>query len=142
MRQFLLDTNICVHLLKNEYGVKEKIVEVGTKSCYLSEITIAELLYGIENSAAVKRQQNIESFNSLRSLFLDRTLPISNVLDEYARQKAALRRVGRPIGEFDLLIGSTAIVHGLKLVTRNTKDFQNLDGIQLENWIDNNLESV
>lgn len=136
MSQFLLDTNICVHLLKNEYGIKEKIAQVGTKSCFLSEITLAELLYGIENSAPTKRKENVERFESLRSLFSGRTLPISNVLYEYARQKANVRRIGRPVGEFDLLIGSTAIVHGLTLVTRNTKDFQNLDRIQLENWID------
>ncbi|MCP1383616.1 PIN domain-containing protein [Runella salmonicolor] len=136
MNQFLLDTNICVHLLKNEYGIKEKIAAVGTKSCFLSEITIAELLYGIENSAPTKRKENIECFENLRSLFLGRTLPISNVLYEYARQKASVRRIGRPVGEFDLLIGATSIVHGLTLVTRNTKDFQNLERIQLENWID------
>jgi tRNA(fMet)-specific endonuclease VapC len=40
------------------------------------------------------------------------------------------------VGEFDLLIGSTAIVHDLVLITRNTKDFAGLDGIELENWID------
>lgn len=136
MSQFLLDTNICVHLLKNEYGIKEKIAEVGTKSCFLSEITLAELLYGIENSAPTKRKENIQRFENLRSLFLGRTLPISNVLYEYARQKANVRRIGRPVGEFDLLIGATSIVHGLTLVTRNTKDFQNLDRIRLENWID------
>lgn len=136
MSQFLLDTNICVHLLKNEYGIKEKIAQVGTKSCFLSEITLAELLYGIENSAPTKRKENVERFESLRSLFSGRTLPISNVLYEYARQKANVRRIGRPVGEFDLLIGATSIVHGLTLVTRNTKDFQNLDRIQLENWID------
>jgi tRNA(fMet)-specific endonuclease VapC len=136
MSQFLLDTNVCVHLLKNEYGIKEKIAAVGTKSCFLSEITIAELLYGIENSAPTKRKENIERFENLRSLFLGRTLPISNVLYEYARQKASVRRIGRPVGEFDLLIGATSIVHGLTLVTRNTKDYQNLDRIRLENWID------
>ncbi|HAO49422.1 MAG TPA: VapC toxin family PIN domain ribonuclease, partial [Runella sp.] len=62
MSQFLLDTNICVHLLKNEYGIKEKIAEVGVKLCFLSEITLAELLYGIENSAPTKRENNIERF--------------------------------------------------------------------------------
>lgn len=41
MSIYLLDTNICVHLLKDEYKVKEKIAEVGSESCFLSEITIA-----------------------------------------------------------------------------------------------------
>lgn len=136
MSRYLLDTNICVHLIKGEFGIKEKIAQVGTKSCYLSEVTIAELLFGIENSAPDRRRLNQERFHDFQILFSDRILPISEVLAEYARQKAALRRMGRPIGEFDLLIGATAIVRSLTLVTRNTKDFANLGGIQLENWID------
>mgnify|MGYP000269925007 CR=1 FL=1 len=135
MNTFLLDTNICVHLLKNEYGIKEKIAKVGTTSCFLSEITMAELLFGIENSAPTRRSENIKRFDNLSLLFSNRILSISNVLHEYAKQKANVRRIGKPVGEFDLLIGATAIVHGLTLVTRNTKDFENLEGIQLENWI-------
>ncbi|GAB4019578.1 type II toxin-antitoxin system VapC family toxin [Spirosoma migulaei] len=135
MSLYLLDTNICVHLIKDEHGIKEKIAQVGTKSCYLSEVTIAELLFGIENSAPDRRRLNQERFNNFRALFSDRILPISEVLFEYARQKATLRRIGRPVGEFDLLIGATAIVRSLTLATRNTKDFANISGIQLENWI-------
>ncbi len=58
------------------------------------------------------------------------------MLYEYARQKAVSRRMGRPVGEFDLLIGSTAIVHDLTLATRNTRHFADMSGIRLENWID------
>jgi tRNA(fMet)-specific endonuclease VapC len=136
MSLYLLDTNICVHLIKDEFGIKEKIAQVGTKSCYLSEVTIAELLFGIENSAPDRRRLNQERFTNFRALFSDRTLPISEVLYEYARQKAFLRRMGRPVGEFDLLIGATAISRGFTLATRNTKDFANMNGIQFENWID------
>jgi tRNA(fMet)-specific endonuclease VapC len=137
MSVYLLDTNICVHLIKAEFGIKERMAQVGTKSCYISEVTIAELLFGIENSAPDRRRLNLERFNNFQSLFSDRTIPISGVLFEYARQKASLRRMGRPVGEFDLLIGVTAIVRGLILVTRNTKDFINMPTIQLENWVDN-----
>ncbi len=136
MSRYLLDTNICVHLIKGEFGIKEKIAQVGTKSCYLSEVTVAELLFGIENSALDRRRLNQERFHDFQVLFSNRILPISDMLPEYARQKAALRRMGRPIGEFDLLIGATAIVRSLTLATRNTKDFANMSGIQLENWID------
>ncbi|WP_369679219.1 PIN domain-containing protein, partial [Siphonobacter sp. BAB-5385] len=123
-------------LLKNEYGVKEKIADIGVESCFLSEITLAELLYGIENSAPTRRFQNMERFVNLRLLFSGRVLSISNALHEYARQKATLRRIGRPVGDLDILIGATAISHQLTLVTRNVRDFQNLEGIQIANWID------
>ncbi len=136
MNKFLLDTNICVHLLKNEYGIKDKIAEAGVESCFLSEITLAELLYGIENSTPEQRVKNRERFKRLLLLFTGRVLSIRDGLPVYAQQKARLRRVGRPVGEFDLLIGATAIAHNLILVTRNTRDFVNIETIRLENWID------
>lgn len=136
MSRFLLDTNIYVHALKNEYGIKQKIAEVGTWACFLSEINIAELLFGIENSAPERRQHNRQNFDAFQGIFEGRILQISNVLHEYARQKTVLRRMGRPVDDFDLLIGCTAIGHDLTLVIRNSRHFENLDRIKLENWVD------
>ena len=136
MSRYLLDTNICVHFLKNEYDVKKKIAQVGLRACFLSEITIAELLFGVENSAPERRQRNRDNLADFQTLFSGRIIGIGNVLPEYARQKAALKRAGRAVGEFDLLIGATALVHDHILVTRNTRHFTDLMGIKLENWID------
>ncbi|MGA0557850.1 type II toxin-antitoxin system VapC family toxin [Larkinella sp. VNQ87] len=136
MNRYLLDTNICVHLIKDEFSIKQKIAQIGTKSCLLSEITLAELLFGVENSAPDRRQKNRQNVENLQTLFQGRILLIGEALPEYARQKAALRQKGRTIDDFDLLIGSTAIVYGLTLVTRNTRHFADLAGIKLENWID------
>ncbi|SKC17677.1 tRNA(fMet)-specific endonuclease VapC [Dyadobacter psychrophilus] len=135
--QFLLDTNICIHALKSDFGIKQKIGEVGIESCFLSEVNIAELLFGVENSAVHRRHLNWQQFESFQRIFTGRILQIGNVLHEYARQKTNLRRMGRPIDDFDILIGCTAIVHNLILVTRNTRHFVNMPGIQLQNWIDN-----
>ena len=49
-KKFLLDTNICISLLKNKYGIREKVIEVEPKNCFVSEITIAELYYGASKS--------------------------------------------------------------------------------------------
>ena len=136
MNLYLLDTNICVHLLKDEYGVKERIAKVGAAPCFLSEITLAELIYGIENSAPDKRKQNIKRFLNLYAFFDKRILPIGATFYEFARQKAALRKKGRCVNDFDLLIGSTAIVNEIVLVTRNICDFNYMNGIEIENWID------
>jgi len=135
MSRYLLDTNICVHLIKNEFSLERKIANVGPLSCLLSEITIAELLFGIENGAPERRQKNQESLAFIQELFRGRILPIGEVLHEYARQKASLRRMGRTVDDFDVLIGSTAIVHDLVLVTRNTRHFVNMGGLKLEDWI-------
>ncbi|MBO0953016.1 type II toxin-antitoxin system VapC family toxin [Fibrella forsythiae] len=136
MSGYLLDTNICVHLIKGEFGIKERIARLGVRSCFLSEITIAELLFGVENSAPERQAQNRQNLQVLQTLFEGRILRIGEALPEYARQKVALRRRGRTVDEFDLLIGATAIVRGLTLVSRNTKHFADLAGIELENWVD------
>ncbi|GAB2763505.1 type II toxin-antitoxin system VapC family toxin [Rhabdobacter roseus] len=136
MSLYLLDTNICIHFLKGQYDLHDKLLAVGIGSCYLSEITIAELLFGVENSESTRRDKNEEKFLGFKKAFEGRILPISEVLYEYAKQKAILKRAGRLVGEFDLLIGTTAIVHNLTLVTRNIRHFSELNGIKLENWID------
>lgn len=136
MSRYLLDTNICVHALKNEFGIKQKIAQVGIRSCFLSEINIAELLFGIENSAPDRRQRNRQDFDEFQSIFNGRILPIGRVLNEYARQKTDLRRMGRTVDDFDVLIGASSITHGLTLVTRNVRHFADMSGIQIENWID------
>lgn len=52
----------------------------------------------------------------------------------YAEEKARLQKAGKIISEFDLLIATTAVHHGMTLVTNNTKHMERVEGIQLENW--------
>ena len=137
MSQYLLDTNICIHFIKGEYDLSNKIQEVGFQSCYISEITIAELLYGVENSSLDRQPINLQRVKNLRSSFADRVIPIGECLEEYARQKSQLRKIGRRVEDLDIFIGATSIVKNLVLITRNTKDFVNMDNLMLENWIDN-----
>ncbi len=61
-------------------------------------------------------------------------LTISTSIVLFAKEKARLKRIGQPVDNFDLLIGATAIHHNLVLVTNNTKHFQRLHGIKLEDW--------
>ncbi|SFE87876.1 PIN domain-containing protein [Spirosoma endophyticum] len=136
MNQYLLDTNICIHFIKGAYDLGSKIQKVGFQSCYISEITIAELLYGVENSSLERRSINLQRVINLRTSFAERVIPISQSLEEYAKQKAQLRKIGRRVEDFDIFIGSISIIKNLILVTRNTKDFINMNGVRLENWID------
>lgn len=136
MSQYLLDTNICIHFIKGEYDLGNKIQKVGFQSCYVSEITIAELLYGVENGSLDRRSINLQRVNNLRASFAERVTPISESLEEYAKQRAQLRQIGRRVEDLDIFIGATSIVKGLILVTRNSKDFVNMNGIKIENWID------
>ncbi len=132
---YLLDTNICVHFLRGEHRLNEKFAVLGLAQCFVSEITIAELLFGAANSALVWQARQQQQVAEFRELFAEQVLPIAPALEISADQKATLRRSGRPIDDFDILIGSMALAHGLTLVTRNTRHFVNISGLVLENWI-------
>ena len=138
MSRYLLDTNICIHLMKGDFDLDNKVEQVGLRNCFISELTIAELLYGVANSAPDRQASNRQKLEQFLRLFpKTRRLVLSDVLETYAAQKAHLKRIGRLQGEFDMLIGSTAAAHGLTLVTRNTRHFADLTNLPLENWIDN-----
>ena len=130
MRKYLLDTNICIYFLKGQYNIDKKIKSVGVENCFISDITVAELKFGAENSKQkAKNRKVIENF--IDSIQI---LPIITCLDTYAKEKARLRKNGMIIDEFDLLIGSSAIENHMVLVTRNTKHFERLRNLEIENW--------
>jgi tRNA(fMet)-specific endonuclease VapC len=133
---YLLDTNICVHFLRGEHQLQARFAALGLAQCFVSEITVAELLFGAANSAPVWQARQRQQVTEFQALFAEQVLPIGPALAIFAEQKAALRRTGRPIDDFDILIGSTALAHGLTLVTRNTRHFTNFSNLVLENWID------
>ena len=129
--QYLLDTNICVFVLRQKYGVGKRMLQAGVSNCFISELTYAELLYGAECS------DNPEKNKTLISRFLSRirVVPIKDAIPLFAKEKARLRKDGTLVEDFDLLIGTTAVKGGLTMVTENTRHFQNIDGIQLDNWV-------
>lgn len=128
--QYLLDSNICIHFLRNRQNVVEKIMQVGWDSLHISEYTVAELCYGAACSS--RPESNMAEVLALCE-DLD-VLPISDVIYEFARQKAFLRKKGTMIEDADIFIGSTAVVHGMTMVTENTKHLGRLDGIVMDNW--------
>lgn len=135
MEQYLLDTNICIYLLRGKYNVDRKIDAVGLDNCFISEITVAELKYGAElgrQKGLQHRVQNLDEF--IKSI---NVLPITDVLDQFAWEKVRLRLAGTPLDDnFDLLIGCTAVIYDMVMITENLKDFQNIQHIRLKNWIE------
>ena len=114
----------------------QKINEVGIENCYVSEITLLEILYGVENSDDLRKAKNRASYNKFAHLFQQNIIPIATCYEIYAKEKARLKKEGELIGEFDMLIGSTAAAMDCVLVTRNIKHFNRLKGLTIENWID------
>jgi tRNA(fMet)-specific endonuclease VapC len=129
--KYLLDTNICIHFFRGKFNLIDKIEIVGIRNCAISEITLAELVFGAENSDdPTKNQEIIDKFTSQITI-----LPLFDSIAKYAREKARLRKIGIMISDFDLFIGCTALENDLIMVTENTKEFERISGITLENWI-------
>jgi tRNA(fMet)-specific endonuclease VapC len=130
MKKYLLDTNICIFYIKGQYELNKKIAEVGEENCFISEMTVAELKYGVENS------KTIETMRKIVEAFIPNfaVIPIYNSLDIYAKEKAKLRRQGLLIDDFDILIGATSIANSLIMVTNNVAHLNRLDNIVVEDW--------
>ena len=137
--KYLIDTNICIYWLRDRNDIDKQIDAVGFEHCAISEITMAELKIG----SILGRKIGLKDRHALDELFSKvKIIPISDAIDLFAEEKVRLRLAGTPMDDnFDLLIGCTAVVNNLIMVTENTKDFKNIKGIKLENWIDSKKKS-
>ncbi|MCQ2181901.1 MAG: PIN domain-containing protein [Bacteroidales bacterium] len=136
--RYLLDTNICVDWLRGKRQTAEAIEQHGLRNCCISEITKAELLFGVElaHNKGVRKDIFMDKFFSSLEL-----IPISRALELYAIEKARLNSIGTPIEDFDLLIGCTAVEHGMVLVSRNISHMSRIQGIRIESWGECQLQS-
>ncbi|WP_436862229.1 type II toxin-antitoxin system tRNA(fMet)-specific endonuclease VapC [Acinetobacter haemolyticus] len=132
MLKYMLDTNIVIYTIKQRpLAVKERFNAVSTQLC-ISSITVAELIFGAENSQMPEKNLNVvEDFLS-RLQILDYGV---DAAIQYGNIKAQLKRKGQPIGENDLHIAAHARSRGLILVTNNTREFERVPALQIENWL-------
>jgi tRNA(fMet)-specific endonuclease VapC len=129
--RYLLDSNICIHFFRGKYGLIDKFNEVGIENCAISEITLAELVFGAEKSDNPKKNHKlIEKFISNLTI-----LPIFDAIPFYGKEKARLQKSGKMISDFDLLIGCTSVGNNLIMVTENIKEFERIEKIKIENWV-------
>ena len=131
--RYMLDTNICIYAIKNKpEKVLNTLKEKMNDGICISAITLAELTHGVEKSAA--RDKNRAAL--LRFLTILTVLPFDDLAAaEYGSVCANLQRKGTPIGTMDMLIAAHAKTKGLILVTNNTREFERVEGLTLENWV-------
>ena len=130
MPKYLLDTCTCISMFRNEGRVRDKLLEVKTKNCYISEITIAELYFGLAKAENKKRKQ--EDISQVQKMF--KVIPAYSSFKKYGEIRHSLEHSGQRIDQFDLLIGATAVHNNLTLVTSNTKHFLRIENLSLEDW--------
>ena len=117
---YLLDTDIFVYLTKNNREIIKQIETVGKENVFLSSITLGELYYGAFHSDNVSLSLDLLNKNLEETNILNFNKSAAKI---FGRLKAALRKNGNPIEDFDVAIASIALHYDTILVTHNTRPF-------------------
>ena len=129
---YMLDTNICIFAIKKRPVTLLANLQTHKPSdICISSITYAELCHGVEKSQARDRNRlALTMFLSNISI-----IPFDeSVAMEYGRVRAALEKNGTPIGPLDTQIAAHAKSLGMTLVTNNTREFERVKGLMIEDW--------
>jgi tRNA(fMet)-specific endonuclease VapC len=132
MPLYMLDTNICIYVIKNyPPKLKERFNRHAEQLC-ISAVTLGELHYGAEKSA--RRTENLEEIEQFAAR-LDVLSFSARAAGFYGQVRAELERKGKPIGPHDTQIAAHALSESLVLVTNNAREFRRVPGLRVENWV-------
>ena len=133
MSRIMLDTNICIYIIKNRpQGVKEKFESFEIGDLCISSITVSELMYG-----AYKSQHTAKNLKALEHFLMpfDIVDYDYNAALAYGKIHADLEKKGQVIGNMDMQIAGHALSLDMTVVTNNTKEFERVVGLTLDNWV-------
>lgn len=130
MKLFMLDTDISSYIIRRRPESLAQHFERHADAICVSVITAAELRFGVEKSKSTKLADLVENFLERLSI-LDWT---NAVTPHYARIRAALERVGKPIGNADLMIAAHAVSEGATVITNNVRHFVDVPGLRVQEW--------
>ena len=129
---YLLDTDICIALLRGKPKAASRLAAVPPNLCAISSISVYELCTGIEKCRQPERERQkvVQLLSSLRVIEFDR-----GAAERAAVVRAQLELAGTPIGPCDTLLAGHALAQGLLLVTANVGEFSRVAGLSVENWL-------
>ncbi|MBW7923426.1 MAG: type II toxin-antitoxin system VapC family toxin [Burkholderiaceae bacterium] len=132
--RYLLDTNICIYIANSRpRGVARRFARLPSGSVGMSLITYGELRFGAEKSRQRETALDVlEQFAELVPVLS----PDAAVGQAYGALRAHLQRTGTPIGNNDLWIAAHALALSVTLVSNNTREFERVPGLDLQNWVD------
>ena len=130
--RYMLDTNICIYAIKHKpEQVFIRLQEHDPIDICISSVTYAELVHGVEKSKAIEK-------NRVALVLLLANIEIMNfdslAAESYGKIRADLEKAGTSIGPLDMMIAGHAKALAYTLVTNNTKEFERVKGLKLENW--------
>jgi tRNA(fMet)-specific endonuclease VapC len=129
--RYLLDTNTCIALMRNQPQVVARMQAASPNDCAISTITSFELLTGVEKcDKPAQERLKVETLSqAVTELVFDKS-----AASESARVRAELEAQGLSIGPYDLLIAGQAVASKLVLVTSNVREFSRVRGLAIEDW--------
>jgi tRNA(fMet)-specific endonuclease VapC len=131
--RYMLDTDACIALIKDRpTSMRSRLTLLSPEEIGISSIVTAELWFGVANSQKKKKNESaLKDFLDFVTL-LDWPCEASPI---YGRIRAQLQKKGTPIGAMDLLIASHALFLDTVLVTNNTREFERVPDLKIENWL-------
>jgi len=130
--RYMLDTNICIYVIKHKpEKVFRKLQTIHPEDVCISSVTYAELVHGVEKSAAVEKNRLALSILLANMEILDFDV---DAADCYGKIRAGLEKNGTPIGPLDMMIAGHAQSLGYTVVTNNVKEFSRVNALRIENW--------
>ncbi|WP_332773315.1 type II toxin-antitoxin system tRNA(fMet)-specific endonuclease VapC [Phenylobacterium sp.] len=131
MLRYLLDTNLCIRVLRDRPRQVRERFNLEADSLCVSTIVLTELLHGAAKSDRPEHNRSeVERFAARLEV-----LPFDEAAADHAADiRANLERRGEPIGGYDLLIAGHARSRGLTVVTGNLAEFRRVDGLRCEDW--------
>jgi tRNA(fMet)-specific endonuclease VapC len=132
MLRYLLDTNVCIRVLRDRPPEARERFNLEADSLCISAVVLTELLHGAAKSSRPEHHRaEVERFAARLEV-----LPFDDVAADHAADiRATLERKGQPIGGYDLLIAGHARSRGLTIVTGNLVEFGRVDGLRCEDWL-------
>lgn len=130
-KRYVLDTDTLIYYLKHNQNVVNQFAMIDIDDITTTIINYTELLFGAYNST--KKEENLSHIKS----FLDDMEIIGfdkRSAEVFARLKAELKQTGKMIADMDLMIASICVTNHFTLVTNNTKHFQRIQELSIENW--------
>ena len=132
MIKYLLDTNICIYIIKKKpKNVIERFRQTSISDIGVSSITLSELEYGVVKSA--KPGQNKLALAQFMAP-IDIYAYDDVAAQHYGKIRARLEKQGTPIGALDMLIAAHALALDSVLITNNESEFKRVSKLKIENW--------
>ncbi len=128
---YLLDTNICSALIREDERVEKKLAVIDNNLIYINWVIASELRYGAVKKGSKKLNIRVNEMLDMFTVLQ----PNESIIESYAKVRHQLTIQGKQIGSNDLWIASHALVEGLIVVTNNVKEFSRVDNLVVEDWL-------